>query len=130
MALQGTANDSLDDKGFDSGLSYLTSNVNKVVLCSQSPTTFTEANVTYKLGEKTSYTVGSPANKAGGGREVTASAVSGGSVTSSGTATHVAYLNTTGSELLAVRQLASSVAVTSGNTWSYSAQTIGIPAPV
>jgi hypothetical protein len=131
MALQGTTNHALEDRVFDSGLSILDTEVDKIVLCSASPTTYTEANTTYKLAEKTSYAIGSPANRSGGGREVTAPAVSGGTITSAGTATHAAYVDTVNTRLLAVRQLSSSVALASPgtNTWSCSSHKMGIPAP-
>jgi hypothetical protein len=123
MTMQGA----WDDRCYDFGINELTTNVTAVVLCSQLPTTFTEANATYKLGSKTSYTVGSPANKSGGGREVTCPAVSGGTILADGTATHYALIDTVNSRLLAAKALTASQAVTSGNPWSCNPFTHGIP---
>jgi hypothetical protein len=123
MAMQGT----LDDRVFDFGVNELTTNVTAIVICSALPTNFTEANSTYKLGSKTSYTVGAPANRSGGGREVTCPAVTGGTVSTTGTATHSALIDTVNSRLLQAKALASSQAVTSGNTWSCAAFKVGSP---
>jgi hypothetical protein len=123
MAMQGT----LEDRVFDSGLAVLDTEADKIVICSALPTTFTEANVTYALGSKTSYAVGSPGNRSGGGREVTCPAVSGGTVDATGTATHAAIIDTVNSRLLYAKALSASQAVTSGNTWSCAAFKIGSP---
>jgi hypothetical protein len=119
MAMQGT----LDDRVLDGALAVLDTEVDKIVICSQAPTTYTEANATYMLGYKTSYAVGSPANRSGGGREVSKPAVSGGTVQNSGTATHHALIDTVNSRLLEVKALSASQAVTAGNTWSTTAAT-------
>lgn len=123
MVMQGA----WDDRCYDNGLNELTNNVTAVVLCSQLPTNYTEANTTYKLGSKTSYTVGAPANKAGGGREVTCPAVTGGTISATGTATHYALIDTVNSRLLAAKALTASQAVTNGNSWSCNSFTHGIP---
>jgi hypothetical protein len=65
----------LADRVLDNGLTVLDTEVDKLVVCSQEPTTFTGANVTYKLGEKDTPTISAPADKSGGGREVTVSAI-------------------------------------------------------
>lgn len=124
MAMHGT----LDSEVFDRGLAVLDTEVDKAVICSQVPTTYTEANATYMLGYKTSYAVGSPTNKSGGGREVSCPAVSGGTVQNSGTATHLALIDTVNSRLLQTKTLSASQAVTAGNTWSTTAETkVGAP---
>ncbi len=131
MAMQGTNDHAVEDRVFDNGLSVLDTEADKIVLCSQYPTTYAEANVTYKLAEKTSYNVGSPTNRSGGGREVTAPAVSGGAITGAGTATHYAIVDTVNSRLLVRRLLSSSVALSNPgtNTWSCASFKVGIPAP-
>jgi hypothetical protein len=115
---------------YDAALNNIVSNANKVVICSQEPATYTEANSTYKLGEKTSVTVGSPSAGSPDGRQVTVPAVTGGTVTASGTATHHALIDTVNSVLYAAKSLSASQAVTSGNTYSATAYTIRIPAAV
>ena len=114
---------------FDSGLSTLTTNGTRIDICSTEPTTYAEATTTYTLGTDT-ITIGSPADRTGGGREVTAAAISDGSVTGTGTATHYAIVDTANSRLLATGSLNASQSVTSGNTFSLGSFTIGIPDPV
>lgn len=117
----------LNDDVFDSGLSVLDTATTTLYICSQQPTTRTEAVTTYALGNKTSLAIGAPADRSGGGREVTVSAITGGNVTATGLATHYAIVD--GTRLLAANSLASSQSVTSGNTFSLASFTIGIPDP-
>ena len=118
----------ISDNVFDNGLAYLTANGTRLDICSQQPTTYAEATSTYSLGNKTGLTVGSPANGAVNGRRVTIPAVSDGSVTGTGTATHWALTKVTATtELLATQALSSSQAVTNGNTWSINALDVTIP---
>ena len=124
----------LNDRIRDNGLSALTSEGNKLVICSSSlslsdasPPTYTEANSTYALGNKTSITIGSPADGASNGRRVTVSAITGGSVTATGTATCWAIVDTSNSRVLAANTLSSSQSVTNGNTFSLSSFDITLP---
>jgi len=117
----------LDNRVYDNGLGVLNAEANRLVLCSQEPTTFTQANVTYKLGEKVSPTVATPTNKSGGGREVIVSAITDGSVTTTGTASHFALIDTTNSRLLAAQALNASQAVTALNDFTLTSLTVGIP---
>ena len=120
----------LDNSVFDQGLDTLDNVANKIVITSQQATTFAEANATYALGDSTSVSIGAPADRAGGGREVTVAAITDGSVTGTGTASHYALLNTTGSVLLAANSLTNGQAVTNGNTFTLGSFTVGIPDPV
>ena len=120
----------LDNAVFDQGLDTLDNDANKIVITSQQATTFAEANVTYALGDSTSLSIGPPSDRAGGGREVTIAAITDGSVTGTGTASHYALLNTTGSVLLAANTLTNGQAVTNGNTFTLGSFTVGIPDPV
>lgn len=118
----------LSNAVFDSGLSTLTSNGTRIDICSTEPTTYAEATSTYTLGNSATLSIGSPADRAGGGREVTAAAVTDGSV--SGTGTAAFYAVTDGSaNLYATGSLSASQAVTSGNTFSLASFKIGIPDP-
>ena len=119
----------LNDKVFDSGLSVLDTTGNRLDICSTAPTTYTEATSTYTLGNKTSLSIGAPADRSGGGRDVTVAAFTDGSVTASGTAAYYSICDTSLSLLLAQGALSSSQAVTSGNTFSISSFKIGIPDP-
>lgn len=119
----------LGDRVFDNGLTVLDTEANRLDICSTEPTTYTQATTTYTLGNKTSLSIGAPADRTGGGREVTVAAFTDGSVTASGTAAYYAITDTTNSRLLATGALSSSQAVTSGNTFSISSFKIGIPDP-
>lgn len=120
---------SLNDRVFDNGLTILDTEANKILITSQEATTYTEANSTYALGNSTSLSIGAPQDRTGGGREVVVAAVSDGSVTGNGTATHYAIVDTVNSRLLATGGLTTSQVVTTGNTFSLGSFTIGIPDP-
>ena len=119
----------LNDRVLDSGLSVLDTEANKIVVTSQEATTFTNANATYALGNSTSLSIAAPADRSGGGREVTVAAITDGSITGTGTATHYAIVDTNNSRLLATSTLSASQSVTSGNTFTLASFTIGIPDP-
>ena len=114
---------------FDSGLSYITSNGSRIDITSTEATTYAEATSTFTLGNSTSLSVGSPADRGAGGREVTAAAISDGSVTGTGTAAFYAITDGT-SVLIATGALTASQAVTNGNSFTLSSFTVGIPDPV
>jgi len=119
----------LNDRVFDNGLAVLDTEANAVYITSQEATTYAQATSTYALGNSTSISISAPSDRSGGGRKVTLSAVSAGSVTGTGTVTHYALVDTTNNRLLATSTLSSSQAVTSGNTFSLSSLDIGIPNP-
>jgi hypothetical protein len=120
----------LSDRVYDNGLSVLDTEANKILLTSQEATDYTGANVTFALGNSTSLSIAAPSDRTGGGREVVVAAVSDGSVTATGTATHYAIVDTVNSRLLATGSLTTSQSVASGNTFSLGSFTIGIPDPV
>jgi len=119
----------LNDRVFDNGLSVLDTEANKILLTSQEATTYAEANATYALGNSTSLSIAAPSDKSGGGREVVVAAISDGSITGTGSATHYAIVDTSNSRLLATSSLSSSQSVTSGNSFTLASFTIGIPDP-
>ena len=102
---------------------------NRVDICSQEPTTYAQATSTYSLGNETSISISAPADASPNGRKVTLAAITGASVTGTGTATHYAIVDTSNSRLLATGSLSASQAVTSGNTFSLTASDIRIPDP-
>ena len=120
---------SLGDRVFDSGLSVLDTEADKLFITSAEATTYTQAATTYALGVKNTPTVSAPADRTGGGREVTISAITDGSVTGNGTATHYALVDSANSRLLAAGALSSAQAVTAGNTFTLTSFKIGIPDP-
>jgi len=119
----------LNDRVFDNGLTVLDTEANRIDICSTEPTTYAEATSTYTLGNSTSLSIGAPADRSGGGREVTVAAISDGSVTATGTAAYYAIVDTVNSRLLATGSLSASQAVTSGNTFTLTSVTVGIPDP-
>lgn len=119
----------LNDRVFDNGLTVLDTEANVLHICGTLPTTYTEATSTYTLGNKTSPTVSAPSDRTGGGRKVTVSAITDGSVTATGTAAYYALCDTVNSRMLAQGSLSASQALTSGNTFTLGALDIGIPDP-
>lgn len=119
----------LNDRVFDNGLTVLDTEANAIHITSQEATDYTDATSTSTLGNSTSLSIGAPADRTGGGREVTVAAITDGSVTGTGTATHYAIVDTVNSRLLATGSLSASQAVTSGNSFTLSSVAIGIPDP-
>ena len=120
----------LNDRVFDNGLTVLDTEANAIYITSQEATTYANAISTYGLGNSTSLSIGAPQDRAGGGRQVVVAAISNGVVTGTGTATHYAIVDSVNSRLLATGTLAASQSVTTGNTFTLSSVTIGIPDPV
>ena len=119
----------LNDRVFDNGLTVLDTEANAIHITSQEATDYTDATSTSTLGNSTSLSIGAPQDRSGGGREVVVAAITDGSVTATGTATHYAIVDTSNSRLLATGALTASQAVTSGNTFTLTSVTIGIPDP-
>jgi hypothetical protein len=119
----------LADRVYDNGLTVLDTEANRVDICSQEPTTYAQATSTYTLGNETTITISAPTDGDTSGRKVTLSAISGASVTATGTATHYAITDTSNSRLLATGSISPSQGVTSGNTFSLTAVDIEIPDP-
>lgn len=113
---------------FDAALSYISANTENLYICSQEPTTFTEASSTYALGSKASPTFTGPADDTSG-RKLTVDAISDGSVSATGTAAWVALTDDSGTLLLVAQALASSQAVTNGNTFTLTAFDINLQDP-
>jgi hypothetical protein len=118
----------LDNRVFDNGLTVLDTEANVIHVTSAEATSFANvASVT--LGNSTSLSIGAPQDRSGGGREVVVAAITDGSITGTGTATHYAIVDTVNSRLLATGSLTASQSVTSGNTFTLSSVAIGIPDP-
>ena len=116
----------INDEVFDQGLDYADTNGTRIDICSQEPVSYAGATSTYTLGNKTGLNTGATQNGASSGRRVIVPAITDGSVTGTGTATHWAL--TDGSAvLIATGALTSSQAVTSGNTFTLDAISITIP---
>lgn len=117
----------ISDTSLDALCNDIKNNANRLDICSQEPANYTEATSTYSLGNKTGITYTGPADRTGGGRKVQVDAITDGSVTTTGTASHWAVSYVTGTELKAAGALSSSQGVTQGNTFSLTAFDIGVP---
>jgi hypothetical protein len=117
----------IHDRVFDNGLAVLDAEANRLDICSAEPTTYAQATSTNSLGNKSSIAVGAPEDRSPSGRKVVVAAITDGSVTANGTASHWAITDTGNSRLLATGALAASQAVSSGNTFTLGAFDIGIP---
>lgn len=117
----------LSDNVLDAALEYIATNATHLYICSQEPTTLTEATTTYALGSKAGPTFGpiQDRDQEDGGRELPVDAITGGTVTGTGMAAHYALVS--GTELLAAGAIANPQVVTSGNSFNLAAFTIGIP---
>lgn len=86
----------VNDLVLDAALNYIKSNANLMALCSQQPTTRTEAATTYKLADVAmasgDFVI---ANGDTSGRKVTVAAKSGVPVVATGTGNHVALMDAT-----------------------------------
>lgn len=116
----------INDTVFDNGLTVIDTATENLYICSQEPTTFSEASATYKLGTKATPDISAPQNGATDGRRVVVSAISDGTINTTGTATHWALTDDSASVLLATGALSASQAVTSGNTFTLGAFSITI----
>lgn len=119
----------LNDRVYDNGLTVLDTEASHLYINSTQATTYTEAITTYALGVKATPTVSAPAAKAGGGREVTVSAITDGTVSGAGTAGFFSLVDSSNTRLLAAGPLSATQSVTSGNTFTLTSFKIGIPAP-
>lgn len=100
-------------------------------LCNAEPTSYAQAanspgSSGFSLGTKTPLVIPIAENRTPNGRKVVVATFSDGSVTFTGTASHWA-ITKLGTTLMATGALASTQAVTSGNTFSLPAFDIGIP---
>ena len=121
----------INDLVFDNGLAAVKASASHRYICSAEPATFTQASSTFALGNK-NFGAGSvyPAAIAAGspsGRKITAAVVTDGTVTANGTATHDAIVSQAVSRLDAANALSASQAVTSGNTFTLTAQDLRLP---
>lgn len=117
----------INDRVFDNGLTVLDTEANRLDICNAEPASYAAATTTNSLGNKTSLSVGAPSDGTPNGRKVTVAAITDGTVTATGTASHWAIVDTVNSRLLATGALSASQAVTSGNVFTLGAFDIRIP---
>lgn len=109
----------LNDNVFDSGLSWADTNGTRIDICSTDPGGTYATVTTNTLGNATVNT-GAPTNGDVDGRKVVVPAITSGTVTGTGTATHWALTDGT-ANVVASGTLTASQAVTSGNTFTLDA---------
>jgi len=117
----------LGDRVFDSGLSALDTEADKIHITS-SEISAHGSLAAATLGNAT-VSIGAPTDRSGGGREVTVAQVTGASVTGTGTATHYCIVDSGNSRVLVAGALTASQSVTSGNTFSLASFAVGVPDP-
>ena len=113
----------------DAALSKLDTEADRIDITSQEAGSYAEATSAYTLGNSTSLSFGAPTDGDTSGRKVTAAAITDGSVTADGTATHYAIVDVSASRLLATGSLTTSQSVTSGNSFTIAAFDVEIPGP-
>ena len=121
------ANTYLIDASKDAALNYLDTATTQLFITSQLVANYTEASDTYCLGVKASPTISAATDDGTTGRKVTISAITDGTVSDTGTATHVALCSA--DTLLACYPLNALVAVTSGSTFTLTEHDINLPDP-
>lgn len=118
----------LNDNTLDNGLAALKAAADKVYITNAEAATYTQATSTFALGNKNfgagavfpgAIAAGSPS-----GRKLDSAAITDGSVTATGTATHDATVTSGSSRLELAQALSASQAVTSGNIFTRTAQTV------
>lgn len=114
----------ISDEVFDQGLDYADTNGTRIDVCSSEPATYAAISGV-SLGNKTGLNTGATQDGDTDGRKVVVPAITDGSVTSTGTASHWA-LSDGSSILVATGSLSSSQSVTSGNTFTLGAIDITI----
>ena len=119
----------LSDYVLDAALAKLDTEADRIDICSQEPTTYTEATSTYTLGNSTSVSFGAPEDGDTSGRKTTCAAISDGTVTGTGTATHYAVSDVSESRLLCTGPITTSQSVVTGNTFTTQAFDVEIPDP-
>lgn len=116
----------LNDSVLDGAIAVVRT-ATRLDICSQEPATYAAATSTYTLGNKVSPTMGAAGDGTGGGRKTTVAAITDGTVTGTGTATHWALTVPASSTLIATGSLSASQAVTNGNTFTLAAFDIRVP---
>lgn len=119
----------ISDEVLDAALNEIANTAENLYICSQEPTTFTQASATYALGSKAGPTFTGPADGDVSGRKLTVDAISDGSASADGTASHWALTDDSLSVLLVTGALDASKTVNNGDTFTTTAGDIEIPDP-
>lgn len=119
----------LGNSVFDNGLNHIDSATENLYLLSADPGLVWANIATYALGVKGSPAISSPADRTLGGREVTISAITDGTVTATGDGTHYALTDDSANDILVVGTLTSTLSVTVGGVFATESFIVGIPDP-
>lgn len=122
--------DQLHDDVFDNGLNVVKNNTENLYLLNADPG-LTWANIAaYAVGVKAAPSISSPADRTGGGRKVTVSAITDGEVTvTDPAASYFALTDDSATKILVSGDLTAPQAVTDGNVFTLNAFDVGIPDP-
>jgi len=119
----------LGNSVFDNGLNHIDSATENLYLLSADPGLVWANIATYALGAKAAPAISSPADRTLGGREVTISAITDGTVTATGDGTHYALTDDSANDILVVGTLTSTLSVTIGGVFATESFKVGIPDP-
>jgi hypothetical protein len=119
----------LNDDIFDDGENELTNKTENLYVLSGDPGLTWSNIAALGLGVKSSPVVSSPADRVGGGREVTISAITDGVGTAVGNAAYWALTDDSATKILASGDLAAPVSMKVGSIFTLTEFTIAIPDP-
>ena len=121
----------IGDRVFDAGLEKLGTAAGEAEilhLCSAEPANYAGIAAVDLGNDNGELTISTPADRAGGGRESTVTAIANGDVTGTGTVNFWAIADITNTRLLSTGA-AGPQAVTSGNSFTLTSFKVGIPDP-
>lgn len=123
---------SLESRVLDYGLNVLNSEATHIMVCASEPTAYSLCSVgaANSLGYKgwsAGGAFGDPSDHSVNGRYVASTAVTDGTIVTTGTAAWWAAIDSTNARFLGHQSLSANQAVTSGNTFTLSSFTIRIP---
>ena len=120
---------SLHNDVFDNGLSSIDDNTENLHLLSADPGLVWTNIAAYLLGTKATPIIAAPSDRTEGGREIVIAAITDGSVSGTDTATHFALTDDTEEKILVSGLIETSQVVTSGNVFTLTEFSVGIPDP-
>jgi hypothetical protein len=116
---------------YDDGLNQITTLTETLYLLNADPELTWATVVSAAIGHRVAPSISIPVDRvSGGGREVIVAAITDGTVSATGTATHWAVTDDSATKVLASGLLDNSQLLTDGNTFTLNAISIGIPGPV
>lgn len=116
----------VSDYVLDNGIAALVADVTHLYVCSAQPVTYNEAVSTYALGNKVGPSITGPSDGVSSGRRAAIDAISDGTITVAGDATHFALVDGLNNRLLVAQALASLLSVTPG-TFTLTSFSVTIP---